>query len=225
MNTIRIERYTLGETGDTSVDEIARCYRSVFAGAPWNEFLKCPVCNKRWGVTEVEELQKAQFQHCGVLVEEFWPLGAVSADIRKELSRESSCWIAKDERVIGFCWGYESDLAELEHNLGISFDRSICGIGKDDPVAYQDEIGVLSEYRRHGIAREMFARRLDDFLDKGLGVGVVRTRAKPHPSVTFAWYQDLGYRIIAEYPDGRVILARELSGLRERMRKKQPSCA
>jgi hypothetical protein len=62
----------------------------------------------------------------------------------------------------------------------------------------------------------MFEKRLSDFLDQGLKVGVVRTREAPEPSVTFLWFpQKLGYHIIAKYPeeDGRVILARKLPDL------------
>ena len=64
----------------------------------------------------------------------------------------------------------------------------------------------------------MFVKRLDDFLERGLRVGYVRTRQYPEPSETFLWYtQKLGYQIIATYPnaDGRVILSRPLAGLKE----------
>jgi len=61
------------------------------------------------------------------------------------------------------------------------------------------------------LAKAMVAERLDDFLEMGLEVGVVRTRRYPEASITFLWYtQKLGYRILASYPDndGRVILGR-----------------
>jgi hypothetical protein len=56
-------------------------------------------------------------------------------------------------------------------------------------------------------------RRLSDFLELGLKIGVVRTRQEPEPSETFLWYRKLDYINIASYPDGRVILARALEGL------------
>lgn len=73
----------------------------------------------------------------------------------------------------------------------------------------------MSSYRECKIAKAMVALRLTDFLQQGLKVGIVRTRQYPEPSKTFLWYQRIGYKILASYPDGdgRVILGRRFKGL------------
>ncbi|MEI6650731.1 MAG: GNAT family N-acetyltransferase [Candidatus Moraniibacteriota bacterium] len=194
--------------------KIANCYRSVFADPPWNEWLRCPTCSKYWGISEWKQLRSSNYKHCGNQVEEFWPQQKVISDIKLELTSDSSCWIANNSKVIGFCWGYETDINHLEKKLEIELQNVMSHkFGMLGPIAYQDEIGVLSRYRGQGIAKEMFIRRLKDFLARGLDIGIVRTRFEPEPSITYLWYKHLGYEIIAKYPDGRVVLARNLKFL------------
>jgi GNAT superfamily N-acetyltransferase len=210
----------------------------VFSDAPWHEWLKCPVCQKYWGKKDQSFLASIRYQHCGVALVDFWPREQVLSDLLHEITTDSSCWLAVegDEprklpisqilqgdieqitgEVIGFCWGYPITLGDLEKKLGVMLNWKF-RFEKENLVAYQDEIGVLSDYRKKGIAKAMFVRRLHDFLARGLRVGYVRTRQYPEPSETFLWYtQKLGYKIIATYPDddGRVILSRPFEGLEE----------
>jgi hypothetical protein len=88
--------------------------------------------------------------------------------------------------------------------------------GEQKAVAYQDELGVNKAYRGQKLAKVLFLRRLEDFHQAGLTVGVIRTKTIP-PSVTYLWYtQKLSYRLVAEYndADGRVVLARSLVDLK-----------
>jgi len=137
----------------------------------------------------------------------------VVADMIKEISPKSSAWIAMDQdKVAGFTWGYPKRISDLETKLGISLNSP------NLIVAYQSEIGLLSEYRGQRIAKNLVRLRNDDFLAQNLEYSVVRTKQLPVPSVTFSWYTEkLGYDIIARYPknDGRVILGRPLAGLKE----------
>jgi hypothetical protein len=208
-------------TGDHLLNgKVVECYRNVFADEPWNEWLKCAICGKYWGKKDMAELVSFKFEHCGLPVSDYWPREQVLGDLFHEITEDSSAWLTVlGDMVIGFCWGYPISLAELEspHKLNIMFsdklsrDSKLC-------VAYQDEVGVELPYRGRKLAKKMVALRHDDFLNRGLTVGVVRTRQFPKPSDTFSWYtKTLGYDIIARYPgdDGRVILARDFVGLRD----------
>lgn len=208
---ITYRRYRFGD--DALLAQIATCYQSVFADPPWNEWKRCSVCNRQWGRTEWNDWRKTNGskKHCGIPVIEFWPAAQVRQDIEHELTPRASCWLALDgERVIGFCWGYPIALEALESKLGVGLGLRFLWKCCHDPsseVAYQDELGVLLRYRRHGVARHLVTLRQVDFAKEQLTLNVVRTRKDP-PSVTYLWYIREGYREIAEYEDGRVVLAK-----------------
>lgn len=203
--------YPLAVTAD-----LIECYRDVFSEEPWNEWLKCPKCDEYWGVKDRELLAAMRYMHCNVPLVDFWPRHQVIGDIEHEITEKTSCYLAfKDSRVVGFCWGYPIKRKDLETKLGISFE-SVLGVKPDELVAYQDDVGVIVPYRGQKIAKILIAKRHQDFIAQGLRVGIVRTRMKPKPSVTYLWYlEKLGYKVLAEYPvdDGRVILGRKLEGL------------
>ena len=220
MENISLVRYAPNNGDYALTAQLVECYRDVFADGPWHEWLKCSKCQKYWGTKDIALLASNKFRHCDVPLVDFYPRNQVVCDLYHEITSEASCWLTLNNGlVIGFCWGYPITVAELEAKLGVSIRKQL-GHGDNEMVAYQDEVGVLSEYRGRKIAKAMVARRLKDFLAQGLKVGVVRTRQTPEPSETFLWYtQKLGYRIIAHYPgeDGRVVLCRELDGLQELM--------
>jgi len=143
---------------------------------------------------------------------ETWVADAVEADLRHELSLTgATCWLALDgDRIVGFCYGYPLAVDWLDEHLKL--DGCAAALAGQTQIAYQDDMGVVLEYRGQHIASELFRRRNADFLAQGLTVGVVRTMTKP-PSVTYEWYTALGYEVIAEYGDerGRVIMARSIT--------------
>lgn len=218
MNSISFVRYSPHNGDNPLTAQLVECYRDVFADRPWYEWLKCPRCQKYWGIKDRGLLASYKFRHCEASLVDFWSREQVISDIYHEITPEASCWLAMDnDRVIGFCWGYPITISNLESKLGLSFGANF-EYGKFNPFAYQDELGVLSAYRGQKIAKAMIVRRLDDFLAQGLNIGIVRTRQGPEPSDTFLWYTEkLGYKILTQYPDndGRVILGRQLSGLKE----------
>lgn len=218
MNGLVLVRYSPSNGSSSLTEQLAGCYRDVFADGPWHEWLRCPKCQRYWGVKDREFLDSQNFRHCNVPLVDFWPMEKVIADLYHEITPEASCWLAMDgEAVVGFCWGYPISLSELEEKIGVSLNISLDN-GSSKKIAYQDEVGVLATYRGRKIAKAMVARRLDDFIEKGLQIGIVRTRQYPEPSETFSWYtKKLGYEIIVNYPedDGRVILARQLAGLKQ----------
>jgi GNAT superfamily N-acetyltransferase len=217
MKDISFIRYSPHISGSSITSQVVECYRQVFADGPWHEWKQCPKCKKYWGIKDHQELEKSGFQHCNMSLSDFWPREQVTEDLFHEITEESSCWLALYEsRVIGFCWGYPITLEYLEKKLGLSLNLTTwTSLGQQIQIAYQDEVGVLSEFRGRKIAKTMVKHRLLDFLAKGLNVGIVRTREYPEPSETFLWYQRLGYETVARYTngDGRVILARNLEGL------------
>jgi len=141
----------------------------------------------------------------------------VTRDILESVTEDTSCWIAIcDGQVVGFTWGFrmsqEKLLAMVDMDVeAIRTMRLWCGEGQ---IAYQSELGVLEDYRKRGIARDLTSRRNEDFLQNGLEIGVIRTKENP-PSVTYQWYQKIGYRVFYRYRDGsaRVLMARQLAGL------------
>jgi len=197
------------------------CYREVFGADPWNEWKKCPICGTKWGTAEKETLRQT---HCGVPIVDFWPKDQVRGDICHEINPEASCWLAVEinedssqNRVVGFCWGYPIGLDELEEKLLLpglkeSVVKKFGRVG--DKIAYQDELGLINSYRGKKVAKEMFVLRLQDFLDQGLQIGLVRTKSNP-PTVTYLWFQRIGYEVVAEYNDldGRVVLARSYENI------------
>lgn len=201
--------------------QLVECYRVVFADDPWHEWLKCAnhVCGKYWGVKDAPLLAATGYMHCDKDLIDYWSRAEVLADIYSEIKRDRSyCWLVMDgDRVVGFCWGYQTDLPTFDHKMGIGVDFSLLGI--DDPgtalLALQDEVGVLVPYRGRKFAKELVYRRNQDFRQIGLEYGLVRTRETPQPSVTYKWYKKVGYKILARYPegDGRVIMGIKLSDL------------
>lgn len=198
------------------LSDLVDCYREVFGDTPWNEWKRCQRCNTKWGKND-PLLEEIEFRHCGMELVDFWPAEIVSSDILREVTPEASCWLAiNSEGVIGFCWGYPVILSELEKKLELfGMTHAIEKIfGKTSIVAYQDELGLKQHYRGLGIAKEMFKKRLEDFRQQKLTVGVVRTKTNP-PTVTYQWFRRMRYKVVARYDDddGRVILARTLSDL------------
>lgn len=213
MKEISFIRYSPHTSERGLTEQVVECYRQVFADGPWHEWKQCPACKKYWGTKDRGLLGNQGFRHCDVPLVDFWSKDQVTADLFHEITKEASCWLAlQGSQVIGFCWGYPISLECLEKKLGLTLHTTL---DRQSQIAYQDEVGVLSEFRGQKIAKLMVKHRLSDFLAQDLRVGVVRTREYPEPSETFLWYRRLGYETVAQYPqgDGRVILARNLEGL------------
>lgn len=213
MKGVSFIRYSPRTSEKSLTEQVVECYRQVFADGPWHEWKRCPVCKKYWGIKDRSWLESQSFRHCDVPLVDFWSKDQVTSDLFHEITKEASCWLAlKGSQVVGFCWGYPISLGCLEKKLGLVLNISL---DRQSQIAYQDEVGVLFEFRGQKIAKLMVKHRLSDFLAQDLKLGVVRTREYPEPSETFLWYRNLGYEIIAQYPDGdgRVVLARSLEGL------------
>ena len=220
MKDVSLAKYSPHDGDHPLTAQLVECYRDVFADGPWHEWLKCSKCQKYWGVKDRGLLASYKFRHCDTPLVDFWPREQVVSDLYHEITPEASCWLAMDNgMVVGFCWGYPVTVSKLENKLSISFGSELeKSFGTHQLIAYQDDVGVLVAYRGRKIAKAMIVHRLDDFLAQGLQVGIVRTKQSPEPSQTYLWYtRKLGYGILATYPgdDGRVVLGRQLAGLKE----------
>lgn len=211
MITKSLDSLSASEMGSLVV-----CYQQVFAGEPWNEWMKCPRCDQQWGRAAKPELALLSFTHCGGEVVPVWSETTVANDLKEMLAKpqDTSLVALCDEKVIAFALGYGIIASDLEVHLGIEILATLgeFGVKQSDVVAYQDDLGVLEAYRQQGIARRLFAQRLNEFRRRGLSIGVVRTLESP-PSVTYDWYTRLGYQVIARYVGGRVVMARSFEGL------------
>lgn len=192
--------------------EMADCYIKVFADEPWNEWKKCPKTGQKWGIKDSVLLEQKNHMHEGVQLVDFWPKENVLEDFAKEITSDSSCWIAylkETSEVVGFCYGYGISPDDLETKLElVGIADAIRGFqSSNEPVAYQDDMGVVHDQRRKGIASQLFEERLNDFKNMGLKYGVIRTMTNP-PSVTNLWYTNRGYEVVGRYHDAdeRVIM-------------------
>lgn len=201
------------------------CYRSVYSTEPWREWLFCPNCERKWGEEDAGELCKNQFHcpDCRLLLSDFWASSKVGNDLLHEINYPHiSFWIALSENaVVGFTHGYGISPQNLESKLKLPGVAEAINKRFNFPelVIYQDELGVVKEFRGAKIARQLVLRRLNDFMASGLTCGIIRTMSDP-PSVTFSWYTEkLNYYVIAEYHDKgkRVVLAQDLRDVARRL--------
>ncbi len=206
---------------------IARCYQEVFAtDSAWDEDKKCPQCpDKHWGREAVLSSNLQICPDCRTTLVDYWPLLEVIATIGENLNRPGVSFIILQTTppygpVVGFCWGYPVLVPELEKFLGVEVAEALQKqfgplYQPDNPIVYQKEIGILPAYQGRGLARGLFQRRLNDFIFRNLRLGVVRTMGPPTPSATYTWYREkLHYATIVEYPDRRVIMAKDLQVLK-----------
>lgn len=216
MHEITYSRFSL-DGNPAQMRQLITAYQDVFSTSPWSEWKTCLTDKLKWGREQANEVPDLQCPKCSKALTDYWPSEVIEHDIRKELSLpNATCWLAlADGKVIGFCWGYSLTLAELEAKLGTACANAFHASFNGTPrVAYQDEIGVIAPYRGRHIASKLFQLRLQDFLAQGLTVGTVRTKTLP-PSVTYLWFNRLGYQTIANYndPDGRVVMATDIRAL------------
>ncbi len=212
MKKISLIKYSPFED-QSLTPRLVQCYRDVFAGKPWNEWLRCPKCGKSWGIDAKDFLLSGNFKHCGISLIDFRTEDEIIFEIQREITADASCRLAIDQnKVIGFCWGFPIMLESMQGKLGQTLDTPN-NIDQTTRIAYQSELGILPEYRHQGIAKKLVKQRLLDFLDQELEYGLVRVKQTPKPSVTYLWYTKLGYSIVGHHSNGRVILGRELDGL------------
>lgn len=200
--------------GEGKTLQLIECFRDVFAAPPWGEYLKCSACGFYFSNDDPYILEgNLIHEDCGADLVDFWPRDEVRRDIEKQITSNSSAFLAMDgDKVVGFTWGYPMKIGELIKELELS--ELLVDLDEETNIFYQDEVGVLKEYRGYKIAKKLFHMSLCDSLEKNpaIRLNFLRTRRDPEPSVVYLWYtQKLGYKVAAEYPDGRVVLYQDIS--------------
>src|SRR3989339_1496300 len=194
--------------------DLVHCYRQVFAEEPWHEWKKCPKCGKKWGIDQINELAEMKFMHCGVLVEDYWPIAGVVEDVNHEIGADASAWLLKDgDQVIGFIWGYMMPLRNLQTKIRVMIHEEVQeNHGSHYLVAYLDDMGLSAEYRGRHYAGRLYDLWLNDMKKFGAKLIVTRTQGDPEPTVLYHWFlHKLHYRLLKRYPDSsNVIMTKEI---------------
>lgn len=193
--------------------QLIECFRDVFAAPPWGEYLKCPNCGFYFSNNNPYILEgNLKHVECNTDLVDFWPREEVRQDLEKQITPNSSAFLAMEgDKVVGFTWGYPMKIRDMVAELGLL--KLVIDIDEETTIFYQDEVGVLEEYRGKKIAKKLVYHRTKHFMENNpdVSLGFVRTRKSPEPSITYLWYVNkLGYSTVAEYEDGRVVLQKNL---------------
>lgn len=195
---------------------VVRCYQEVYAAAPWNEWMKCPHCQKKWGISERAELVNLNFRHHGRIVEDYWPTEDLKAKIQgwQKLPGSSFWIVVVGAEVIGFGIGYPRTVAEIQtHELLLDVPELLrWDVTNQTRIAYLKDVGILPEYRgrKYGIFSELNRRRFNDLLRvQDLKIVTCRTQLKPEATRVYHKYLACGFQVLASYgkDDGRVFMA------------------
>ena len=212
------DRYAL-VAGQPVSREFVDLYRTVFEDPPWNEYRACLQCpglrgspKRKFSRVEASQIPGSNCPTCTTDLVPYFSDDDIVSDISTCLNgKNPSCWFVRYQgELIGFTYGAEMTADELEHDLrspGLA-QSLLNAFGSGKRYAYQDEIAVRSDFRKRGLAKELFERRLQDFRSMHIDIGVVRTKTLPQ-SVTFSWYVRRQYAVVASYQDAdaRVVLA------------------
>ena len=193
--------------------KVASLDRRIFAGNPWWEWKRCQDCPKYWGLCpmDLSELRRLQFRHCGIPIIDYWPQKQLVIDYQTGHTPRSVSWVAlnRDKRVVGFIRESTMTPEELENKMRVrgltELLHKLYGVFSE--VAYLTSIGVMKKMRGSKIAKELGIRCLNDVLEHGLRLVVIRTRPQ---AITYAWSLRQGFTVIHEYHDEeqRVLMAK-----------------
>ncbi len=220
---VTIQKLDLKHAPASQILSISNAYKTVFSTDPaWNEFWKCPKCDNGFPESFLEkECFYCIKQGYSVPLVEYWSNTNILGDFYKEMAKDRAiCIIALEDNinVVGFCWGYFVQVnPELEKHLeapGLIESLREYGINGMN-VAYQDEIAVIPEFQKQGIAKKLFIERHRHFYNEMPdAISIFRTLATP-PSVTYKWMiEKLDYKIIHKIESQnrlRVIAAKKVS--------------
>ena len=207
---MRIDRLIPGDK--QTRQQVTTCFREVFGGKKWKEWMKCPSCQRQWSKSATPEDKTCSDCQQGLVP--YWPPKKVN-DIIKSLTDNEmlSAWTMRHkQKLIGFCWGYTA----RSENWSDKIDQELSKLQR--PIGYQSEMGLIPQYREQGLASQLYRKRGRDFLQSGVETLLVRTKgpnAEGDPSTTYCWYKQLGYSTIFEYEDGRVLQAVNIDHVKE----------
>jgi GNAT superfamily N-acetyltransferase len=184
-----------------TVADIVDVYRDVFTEDPWNEGFECPKCGTAYHKRAKKRLcDSEECKGLRVMLVEPWTVSRVTSDIYRETTTAGAkCLLAyKRRRLVGFAWGYPKTVTpEVCKKLDASgLEQQLRG-----DYFYVDEVAVLPNYRKRGIATRLFAKLIDGennrvFLRTHAGTKSLRPLA-----------EKAGMKIVMSISRNRVIMA------------------
>jgi len=186
---------------DKYFKKLVKCYRLVFGGEDWQEWKICEN-NHKYSYQQSEHLKNCPKPKCSKQLNYYWPESVVEKKILTDLSLPESIFIiaVDGSEVIGFTWGYQmNDLTARKHldgHLPYKLRRLMKRNGST--FWYQNEMGVLSDYRRQGLASQLYIKRMKKILEESdHSLFIIRSYPK---AKTYHWYiKKIGYQILSKY--------------------------
>lgn len=140
------------------INDIARAYQQTFAGYPWFEGYKCPVCGKGFHLSHTEKTcAMCSTTEKQVLLVDYWPSSTIVSDFNKEMAKPGAiCVVANvNEEIIGFTWGYNVlSNTDLDSHL----DAPSLHQRHNGKYFYLDEVAVVPNYQGKGVGRKLIAK-------------------------------------------------------------------
>lgn len=131
--------------------------------------------------------------------EDFWTVNDVMKDMEEQSLKPQAIILAATNgsmEMIGFTWGYETNISGLADISGISADLWKDVIGKRTPF-YIDELGVAREKRGHGIGKNLVKKLLSEISLINIDCITLRTDMAAMPArkiYSAAGFQELQLR-------------------------------
>lgn len=153
---------------------IAKAYQQTFAGYPWFEGYKCPVCGDGFPLTHTEKTcaKCSTSEKRQVLLVDYWPTSTIISDFKNEMTKPGAiCVIAKvDKQIIGFTWGYNVvSNPELDKHLDAhGLHKIVSG-----ESFYPDEVAVAPDYQKKGIGKKLITKILSEQMNEQV---ILRTK-------------------------------------------------
>jgi ribosomal protein S18 acetylase RimI-like enzyme len=198
MSHISIRPFTLSD-----LNSLADCYANgnIWSDYPWDEHRRCPSCpegKNNFGLS----FDGNHCPKCESVLVPFWEVDKVKKDIRQQLGREQSRGFLAfaDDQIVGFTWGYPVTMNTVivinDLDLQVPDEASILarhrmGIRYTHNLGYIDEVGLIPEFRKQGIARRLTLALLTHFDYECLTTVLLRTDERATRAVIL--YEKLGF--------------------------------
>ena len=182
------------------IENLVETYRQVFGGDDWKEWKMCSNGHK-YSRRESDNIEYCP--ECGEKLSFYWPSSVVEEKIRNDIALKGSVFVIAlfAGKVIGFSWGFTMDKSIAEEHLD-NFPSQLSYLAQKNGgyFWYQNELGVLEEFRRRGVAKMLFKERMRISLKETRCENfIIRTYPQ---AKTFKWYRRIGYKIIHRYERG-----------------------
>lgn len=148
---------------------LTESFREFYERDPWNEYLRCPVCNPFDNFGSPGRYEDRSLSHCpvcGTALELYWSADRVEHYFLDAASRPGFVGaVGKngDGEIVAWVWGYH--ISEIPELSGLEHDG-----------VYVDTIGVLPEYREDSLA--VFIEGHAIAIEHGYKYFVTRTHVK-----------------------------------------------